>query len=696
MSAKGLSPAAQSFVLEAEELLEALERQLLELEGTTASGSGEQVDAVFRALHTVKGSGSMFGFDRLARFTHDFETAFDAVREGRLMVNSALVDLSLKARDEMLALLASGPDGTGAEADPGPTARSLSAELAALTGGAASLAAPAPTEAGGGASTGPLTPVTYDIHFKPAEGSLRQGMRPELLLNELRELGDVTIEVEAESLPPLDVMDPTLCHIGWHAVLTTAEPRATIEAVFIFADDAELSIEARAKEATDNTASKEDAPGVPAAEARTDDAPPAEADATAAAAGARAPQRAEAAESVRVPALRLDEMMDQLGELVIAQSRLRQVCDRLADPALISVVEEVERFITGLRDTTLSLRMLPIEVVFGKFRRVVRDLSTTLGKDVRLVTRGGETEIDKNVIDRLSEPLVHMIRNAMDHGVETAEERREAGKPTAATVTLEASQQGGEVLITVSDDGRGLDTEAIRLKAVERGLLAPEERPNDAAINELIFAPGFSTASTLSNVSGRGVGMDAVRTAVEGLRGKIAVDTKMGQGTRITLHMPVTLAIIDGFLVRVGSSVFVLPLAAVEECTEFAPVAHESGRRMIELREHLVAYLDLAELFGTAAGSEEARRVVIVRAGGRRLGLVVDDILGQNQTVIKPLSVYHKNIEGIAGATILGDGAVALILDVAGIAVSAGGPPPLGSLPHSGPGEAPRTAGLAA
>ncbi|MEM7530339.1 MAG: chemotaxis protein CheA, partial [Pseudomonadota bacterium] len=533
----------------------------------------------------------------------------------------------------------------------------------------------------------------YEIHFKPAPGSLRQGMRPELLLSELAELGSLTAELDLEALPSLVAMDPTLCHIGWHITLETSEPRSSVEAVFIFADDAELTIEARAKP-TDNLAVEAPPPDAqvqpPAAvEARTSGA-------ESPAAASRPATRSEGSESVRVPALRLDEMMDQLGELVIAQSRLRQVSDRLADPALVSVVEEVERFITGLRDTTLSLRMLPIEVVFGKFRRVVRDLSSTLGKEVRLVTRGGETEIDKNVIDRLSEPLVHMIRNAMDHGVETAEERRKAGKSTVATVTLEASQQGGEVLITVSDDGRGLNTEAIRQKAVERGLLGADERPNDAAINELIFAPGFSTAQSLSSVSGRGVGMDAVRTAVEGLRGKIAVATREGGGTRITLHMPVTLAIIDGFLVRVGAQVFVIPLAAVEECTEFAPVAHDSGRRMIELREHLVAYLDLAELFATPSGGKEARRVVIVRAQGRRLGLVVDDILGQNQTVIKPLSIYHKNIAGIAGATILGDGAVALILDVAGISAAAGGSAGPGGQAPPASGEIGRAPGLAA
>ncbi|MEM6943964.1 MAG: chemotaxis protein CheA, partial [Pseudomonadota bacterium] len=596
------------------------------------------------------------------------------------------VDVSLAARDEMLSLLDLGPDGGGAAADPGPAAAQIVARLTELTGSAAAAPAASGGQASEAVAQGERREAVFDIHFRPAPGSLKQGMRPELLIKELAELGGVEVALDAEMLPPLETLDPTLCHLAWHVVLTTSEPRSAVEAVFIFADDAELSIEERVETEEETQLPAAEASSVPAAKEATASqaakAPAPVAPQPASGAQPRAPS--EGAESIRIPAIRLDEMMDQLGELVIAQSRLRQVADRLADQALVSVVEEVERFITGLRDTTLSLRMLPIEIVFAKFRRVVRDLSTSLGKEVRLVTRGGETEIDKNVIDRLSEPLVHMIRNSMDHGIETVDARRAAGKPAVATVTLEAAQQGGEVLISVSDDGAGLDTEAIRLKAVERGLLGPDERPSDAAIHDLIFAPGFSTAEALTSVSGRGVGMDAVRNAVDGLRGKIAVHSERGQGTKITLFMPVTLAIIDGFLVRVGRQVFVIPLDVVEECTEFAPVAHDSGRRMIELRESLVAYRDLAELFGTEPGEADARRVVIVRASGRRIGLVVDDILGQNQTVIKTLSVYHKQIPGVSGATILGDGAVALILDVAGLPVPNAPLTSHFSMPHAG------------
>ncbi len=313
---------------------------------------------------------------------------------------------------------------------------------------------------------------------------------------------------------------------------------------------------------------------------------------------------------------------------------------------------------------------MPIEAVFGKFRRVVRDLSAELTKDVALITEGGETEIDKNVIDRLSEPLVHMIRNSMDHGLEDADSRRAAGKPARGTVRLSARQEGGEVLIAIEDDGAGLDAEAIRAKAVERGLLPPDAQPTTTELHQLIFAPGFSTAKALSSVSGRGVGMDAVRSTVDALRGSVEVMSHPGRGSRVTLRLPVTLAIIDGLLVRLGEAVFVIPLSVVEECVEMevAERRRESGRTILQIREHLVPFLDLDDVFSRPPSTEPRRRVVIVQADGARIGLVVDDILGQNQTVIKTLSVYHRDVQGFAGATILGDGGVALIIDVAMLA----------------------------
>lgn len=645
-----INPAVGAFIQEARDILEGLETLLLDLENGVEP---EQVDAVFRALHTVKGSGSMFGFGTLARFTHHFEDAFDRVREGRLVVDGRLIDLSLKARDHMTALLNCGGDGDEAtDLENRPEVLALLSALAELTGATA-----VATESAG--QTAVIHKLEgsirkWVIRFVPEENALMNGMRPDLLIAELGRLGVAEVQADIHAMPSIEDLDPTQSYIGWTITLETKQPRSAIEAVFIFADDAELSIVEQAADRPDTSLDEGQTPASPTK--KSADAP-------------RKPPE-KSGESVRVPASKLDEIMDQLGELVIAQARLHQMASTVGDAELETVVEEVERLVTGMRDATLSIRMLPIEVVFGKFRRVVRDLSAELGKDVALLTAGGETEIDKTVIDRLSEPLVHMIRNSMDHGIESAESRLAAGKPARGSVRLSARQEGGEVLISIEDDGAGLDAEGIRQKAVERGMLTADAQPSPIELYQLIFMPGFSTAKQLSSVSGRGVGMDAVRTTVDALRGSVEVTSRPGHGTRVTLRLPVTLAIIDGLLVRLGDAVFVIPLASVEECVELdaAERQRESGRTMLCIREHLVPFLDLDDVFSRERSAETRRRVVIVKADGQRLGLVVDDILGQHQTVIKTLSQYHRDVEGFAGATILGDGAVALIVDVATLA----------------------------
>lgn len=674
------NPAVATFVEEARELIEGLEAQLLDLEhGATP----DAVDSVFRVLHTLKGSGAMFGFTELARFTHHFEEAFDRVREGRIGVDLRLITLALQARDHMRALLDLGGDGPAAAALAAtPQATGLLADLAAMLG-----------DTGAGAATGapamavaPAVPAgerVWTITFRPAPNALRNGMRPDLLMAELGGLGRILSEaVDAAAIPDLSEIDPMTSYLGWTVRLATAEPRASIEAVFIFADDADLSIIedgatiAAPPQAT-GTIETGTAPPSSPPDSMTSPGPapslpePALPRATAAERTGRAPD--VVGETIRVPALRLDEIVDQLGELVIAHARLVGLATRLGEPDLDALSEEMGRLVSSLRDATLAIRMLPIETVFGKFRRVVRDLSAELGKDVVLVTEGGETEIDKNVIDRLSEPLVHMIRNSVDHGIEPVEHRRAAGKADRGTVRLAASQEGGEVLIRVSDDGGGLNLPAIRARAIARGLIAEDAAVSDHDLQQLIFAPGFSTAQTVSKVSGRGVGMDAVKTAIEALRGTVDVDSTLGQGCRITLRLPVSLAIIDGLLVRLGQETFVIPLSAVEECVELADTERrrESGRTMLQIREQLVPWLDLDVVFGRPPSMAAQRRLVVVRCDGMRLGLVVDDIVGQHQTVIKTFSAYHRGIEGLSGATILGDGSVALIVDVASLARAA-------------------------
>lgn len=636
-----MNTPADTFLQEAEEILYSLEQVLLELE--QAPKDAERIDAAFRSLHTLKGSGDMFGFSALAAFIHHFEDAFDQIREGRAQVTPNLIAVSLDSRDHLGALLALGPN---AELTPpmSQTGDKLLKRLGMLKDADAT---PTPDQPAPSAQSDD-TPRMHQWHirFAPEPGALKNGFRADLLLAEVAQLGALEVSCGTDHVPPMEELDPAECYLSWDMTLTSEADRNQIEDVFIFQMDAELTITDMTPQ-SDQAPTQEDAP--------TSQDKPAQSEPVAA-----------KSDSVRVQAHRLDDLMDQLGELVIAQARLKSIAESLDDTRLEATVEEIDALVTGLRDTTLSIRMLPLSIVFGKFRRVVRDLSTELGKPASLVTDGGDTEVDKNIIDSLTEPLVHMIRNAVDHGVENTDVRTKTGKTAAATIRLSARQSGGEVLITVADDGAGLNTTAIRRRATERGLITEDQDLSDEALHQLIFEPGFSTADSLTSVSGRGVGMDAVRRVVDDLRGTIDVKSRPGAGTEVTLRLPLTLAIIDGLLVTVDGDPFVLPLSSVEECVDLpdSENSRQEGRSILRIRDQLVPYLSLDTLFGYHTSTQPGRRVAIVNAEGQRIGLVIDDVLGQLQTVIKPLSAYHRMVEELAGATILGDGSVALILDV--------------------------------
>jgi two-component system chemotaxis sensor kinase CheA len=369
--------------------------------------------------------------------------------------------------------------------------------------------------------------------------------------------------------------------------------------------------------------------------------------------------------SIRVPAERLDHLVNLVGELVTVQAHLSQTAAEKNDGDIVTIAEEVERLISELRDTTLTMRMLPIGSTFSKFKRLVRDLSSELGKEIDLETSGAETELDKTVIEKLNDPLVHLIRNSIDHGIELPEVRQAAGKPPKGIVPLGAVHSGDSVLVTIRDDGAGLNKEAIRAKAIERGLITAGAELSDREIYNLIFAPGFSTAKNVTSVSGRGVGMDVVKKAIEALRGSIDINSTPGRGSVITLKIPLTLAIIETLLVRIDTSFFVLPLAMVEECIELtrADVAASHGRNLAHVRGTLTPYISLREQFGISGNQPEIEQVVIAGVNGSRIGFVVDDVVGEHQTVIKSLGKLYRDVQGISGATILGDGTVALILD---------------------------------
>jgi len=654
------SDPTDTFRQEARELLEQLEQGLLDLEQNP--GDADLVNSVFRALHTIKGSGAMFGFTDVAAFVHEFETAFDKVRKGLSPITPELVAVALDAKDHVHHLIET-PDAT---ADAGD------AILAALRGIVEPDRFPAAPMAQSAtvAANVALEPTgRWRIRFKLPEDALVHGTNPLLLLGEIADLGPCEVTALIDSVPTLDVLDPEACHLGWQVDLAHPDPTAALDDVFLFLKDGmELSIEPLAAVAAPAPVSSpvldilaED----PVAEV---DEPIAEAAPVRAQRELREP-KAETAErpstSLRVPAERLDELMDRVGELVIAQARLSQMAAQSSDGNLKTVAEELERLSSGLRDTTMGIRMVPIGSLFSRFRRLVHDLSRDLDKEIEFITTGEETELDKTMIERLADPLVHLIRNSVDHGLETAEQRIKAGKPVKGTVRLSAVYAGAEVAISVTDDGAGLNAARIRAKAEEQGLLAPDSRIADHDLFQLIFAPGFSTAKEVTSLSGRGVGMDVVKRTVDGLRGKIELTTRPGEGTTATLRLPLTLAIIEGMLVRVGNGRYSIPLSAVEECVELpAEVAtHSRGRNFLDIRGSLVPFLRLRDLFNTPGEADSHQKVVIISSGEGRAGLVVDQIIGNNQTVIKQLSKLHTDLETFSGATILGDGTVALILD---------------------------------
>ncbi|MGJ7042093.1 two-component system chemotaxis sensor kinase CheA [Shinella sp. BE166] len=640
------------FRTEAAELLEQIESGLLDL--TRSLDDRDQIDAVFRGLHTLKGSGAMFGFDALAAFTHHCETAFDRVRKGDVPATHELVSAVLSAQDHMRALLET-PNG-----DHDAMSASLLDNLHRAVNGAGS---PAPAAVAAVAAT----PVKEDaggmrewrIRFRLPANAMANGTNPLGLLDEMRDLGDCKIVADISQVPDLATLEPRDIHLGWDVTLKTERPRADIEDVFIFVmDDMELEI---AEVAGEKPAAAPKPAEVPAAKAVV----VAEREAPAIQAANDSKQN-KSAENVRVPAERLDEMMDRVGELVIAQSRLTQLAGTAADLGLRSVSEEIERLSGELRDTMMVLRMMPVASLFSRFRRLVHDLSRETGKEIELITEGETTEVDKTVIDRLADPLVHLVRNSIDHGLEKPEERLAAGKEAKGQVILSAHQTGGEVIITIKDDGRGINRERVRAKAESSGIIQPGATLTDQDLLQLIFQPGFSTAQAVTNLSGRGVGMDVVKKTVEALRGTIDIVSKPGEGSTVSLRIPLTLAIIEGLLVRVGQGCYVIPLSAVEECLELSleDDLRSRGRSFISLRDSLVPFLRLRELFRTGTEPDQHQKVVVISTGSERVGLVVDQIIGDHQTVIKSMSKLHHDVVTFSGATILGDGSVALILDV--------------------------------
>lgn len=606
-----------AFLQEAEELVAQIEDCAL---GLSADGApAETVNRLFRAFHTIKGSGAMCGLEELAEFTHHVESLLDGVRNGTVPVTASLAKLVLRSADHIKLLLAAAQSGAPAPAG----SEALREALTTLGKSAAER--------------------EWKIVFRPYPLMLANGGSPAALFRELRGLGACEITAHTDALPALDRVQPDHCYLWWTIALRTAAGEDAIRDVFIFVESGS-TLEIR--------------PAGTVAQAPVPALQPVPA----------APRTAKEA-TVRVPADKLDRLVNLVGEFVMNQSSLAQAAAQTAAPEFANPVQVLERLVAELRENVLGIRMLPIGTLFGRFRRVVHDLSAELGKEADLVTEGAETELDKSILDQLGEPLVHCLRNCMDHGIEPQGERMAQGKPPRATIRLSAAHAGSSVVIGVEDDGRGIDREAVRRKAIEKHLLSPDAQPSEREILSLILLPGFSTAGTVTNVSGRGVGMDAVKRQVDLLRGALAIDSTPGRGTRISITLPLTLAIIDGLLVQIGRDRFILPMSAVMENVELhrAERMRHNGRNLLAVRGEQISYIDLRRTFRIGGEPPVVEKVVIVECGGDRVGLVVERVIGSHQTVIQSLGKFYQGVDVVSGATIMGDGKVALILDVAAV-----------------------------
>ncbi len=683
---------ADTFRQEAEELLAAVEESVLDMEQNPEDQ--DAINRLFRAMHTIKGSGSMFGFEAVASFTHHVETALDLVRNGAAPVSQELIDLILASRDQIKAML------DGQDVDPDRNQQIVAALEALVSGTSPDAPAAAPTQAAQPASRSVRMNkkqlASWRIRFAPEASIFASGTDPVLLLDELSELGECHYTAYTDRIPDLGQLDPEACYMYWDIILTSDNPKEAIQDVFIFVQgNSEIRIEQISTPTIAHTIEDNELPRLgeilvargDASESDIEEAlnqhsklgeilvnkgkitPDKIQSALQEQNLVRQQKQTESTGYVKVSSDKLDHLINLVGELVITQAQLTEISENSDQPELAKPVEEVERLTAELRDSVLNIRMMPIGSTFNRFRRLVRDLSKELGKEIELTTEGAETELDKTVIERLGDPLVHLIRNSIDHGIESPDTRRQAGKNPAGTIRLIAAHRGANVVISIKDDGKGLDRQKLLSRAIEKGLIAPDAELTRKETFNLIFMPGFSTAEAVTSVSGRGVGMDVVKREIEALRGAIDIESEPGQGTTITLSLPLTLAIIDGLLVEVGPDRYVVPVSMIEECVEMSSQyrALNGERNLMRVRGELVPYIRLREVFQVWSKPSEVEETVIVNFNDSRLGLVVDHIIGDHQTVIKSLGKIYQDVEGVSAATIMGDGSVALILDVAGL-----------------------------
>ncbi len=659
----GLDQFKATYITECYELLEEMEEKLLGLDGQTADK--EELNAIFRCAHSIKGGGGAFGFEKLVQFTHVVEFLLDAMREGKISPTRNVVDALLRSVDVINQMVSAAKEG---KEPPVNCGQDLIPELQRLVSNTGSAHVPAVPSASAAVPEDGEISKFFDISFKPHKALFENGNEPLLILRELSRAGNMQVKVDTSAVPPLAELNPMECFLSWHIEMETEKGESAIREAFEFVEG-ECDLEIR------QTAGVGGRPIVPLAkpaEIKTDAASPKVTEAASTA------QREVS--SIRVDLDKVDRLVNMVGELVITQAMIQaQVKDLPPEKftKLIAAVEELSQHTRELQESVMSVRMQPVKSIFSRMPRIVRDLSRQLEKDIVIEMHGENTEIDKTVIEQLGDPLTHMIRNSVDHGIERPADRMAAGKPAQGVIRLSADHRGGRIVIEISDDGKGINRERVLAKAKEKGLLAADAQPTNEEIDHLIFHAGFSTAEQVTNVSGRGVGMDVVRRNIESLGGTVDLLNKPGQGTEFAVTLPLTLAILDGMITRVGTEQYIIPIGNIIETLrpragEVSRVA--DGGDVISVRGEFIPVLYLSRVFSIQGAVTEPTRglVVLVENGRNKFGILVDELLGQQQVVIKSIEENADPVEGISGATILGDGNVSLILDVAGLHKSMG------------------------
>ena len=661
----------EKFIEEATDNISNLEEALLKLENDP--NSTDLVERVFRSMHSLKGGGSMFGFNKLSEFTHHLENLWDRIRDGQLKVNQGLLDITLQSVDHLKILLKEKDE---LSPDTETTHKNLTVQVMKFLG-EETTADSGNNISDSSSENGGDDAKTYYIYFDPDENIFDDGTNPLFLLDELNSLGQCKIIPYLHRIPLLQDMDPVKCYTYWEIILATQEDENAIYDVFIFVQEqAEINVhllsntnlfndtnfleklEQQAtgkkdlgfegfREMMDSLAPKEDT-------AEKTDNRPAKGNGS----------RESAISSIRVESEKIDHMMNLVSELVTTQARLSLRADQLGDTELEGIAENVQKLTRQLRDNAFDVALVPVETMLTRFQRLVRDLSNSLNKKVQFTAEGTDTELDKNIIEKLTDPLLHIIRNCIDHGIETPEERKEAGKPEEGKILFKAFYSGASVHIQVHDDGKGMDPEKIRKKAVERNLISSEASLSRKEIFDLTFLPGFSTSEHVTDVSGRGVGMDVVKRNLGEIRGEVEIDSEPGTGTTITVKLPLTLSIVDGLLVQIAESKYVIPLSAVDKiyAVKHSEVVNHFNN-LIVLDGEQTPFFNLREEFHLPESENETEEIVAVRYEDSRVGLVVDNVIGEYQAVLKSMGKMYKEQEMISGATILGDGTVALVMD---------------------------------